>query len=417
MGALRLYDAMLANSALDFEARLKVADCLLALNETHAAALAYRAVAWYALKSGHPLAALVAARVLETIGAQGDDILAALVAYYGNESELIGKFAARINTPAESTTIELDHGPPAVDLVRVAGARAESCTSDFDEYPPALHPIPLLSALSERAFRRVLGTLVVRRLPHGEFVVRQGEPGTSFFFVATGMVRVFITDGLGREQNLAHLHENTIFGEMALISAQPRSASVQVVGEADLLEVTRESLRSLADELAPVATALHGFMRERLLRNLMATHRLFQPFNRAQRRDLLRRFTSHDVAPGTDIIREGDEGTGLFVVLSGEVGVGKESADGSAMPLATLRSGDVCGEMSLSGQSATTATVTASRPTTLLFLAREYVARMVAGVPEIKEYLAGMAEDRRLDTQLATQYARGGDDEDAAVLI
>jgi CRP-like cAMP-binding protein len=171
-----------------------------------------------------------------------------------------------------------------------------------------VHAIPLLSELSEAAFRRVLGTLVVRRLGDGQLVIREGEPGHSFFFVATGQVRVYDTDGGGKQKDLARLHENAIFGEMALLSARPRSASVVVVGEADLLEVTRESLAALAGELEPVAAALTGFTRERLLSNLMATSPLFRPFSRTQQRDLLRRFTTHDVAPGPRSSARGTRG-------------------------------------------------------------------------------------------------------------
>jgi hypothetical protein len=42
----------------------------------------------------------------------------------------------------------------------------------------------------------------------------------------------------------------------------------------------------------------------------------------------------------------------------------------------------------------------AQRPATVLFLAREYVDRMVSGVPEIKSYLEALAEDREIDNQL-----------------
>ncbi|MCP4447301.1 MAG: cyclic nucleotide-binding domain-containing protein, partial [Myxococcales bacterium] len=97
------------------------------------------------------------------------------------------------------------------------------------------------------------------------------------------------------ERDLAVLGENAVFGEMALLSNQPRSASVGVVKEADPIELTRESLAALADELEQVAAALHNFTRERLLSNLMARPPLFRPFSKAQQRDLLRRFTEHDV--------------------------------------------------------------------------------------------------------------------------
>jgi len=416
--ALQLCDAVIAAAPLDFEARIKVGDCLAALGETELASEVYRAVGWYALKSGHPLVSVVIARVLETLEQEAGDLLAALVVQYGSESELIGKFAARINLPDGDTQAappDLHASPPA-GFRRNAANRAVHCLDDFGEYPDVVHPIPLLSNLSEEAFRRVLGTLLVERLPGGSPVIREGEPGQSFFFVAAGVVRVFTSDGLGRERELARLHENSVFGEMALISAQPRSASVSVVHEADLIEVTSNSLSTLANELDQIAVALHGFTRERLLRNLMATNRLFRPFNRQLQRDLLRRFTSHDVAPETEIIRQGDEGTGLFVVLSGEVDVERENDDGSRTPLATLRSGDLVGEMALVRGEPTTATVTAARPTTVLFLAREYVSRIVAGVPEIRDYLQALADDREMDTKMALA-AEETADEDESVFI
>ena len=402
VAALRLYDAIVKEAPLDYDARIRVADCALALGQPNAQAV-YRAVAWYCIKAGHPLPALVCARVLEAHGADASDLTASLVVTYGCESDLLGKVASRIALPAEGIPIGVPdvRQPAPPDAIPAALARAESATANFKDYPEALHAIPLLSSLSEAAFRRVLGTLVLRRLPAGAMVIREGEPGNSFFFVASGSLRVFATDGLGRHTELAELGENAVFGEMALLSAQPRSATVGCLTEVDLLEVGRQSLAALADELGPVAEALHGFTRERLLANLMATSPLFKPFNRAQQRDLLRRFTSHDVAPGTVVINEGEDGRGLFVVLSGELDVSRRTADGSTVPLGGLKTGDVFGEMSIVRNARTAATVTAQRPATVLFLAREYVTRIVAGVPEIKSYLEALAEDREIDNQLA----------------
>src|SRR5262245_19544631 len=105
LAALRLYDAIVAAVPLDYDARIRVADCALALGDPRAAGV-YRAVAWYCLKSGHPLAALVCARVLEANGADAADVLASLVVTYGSESEQLGKVAARIALPAETIGIE-----------------------------------------------------------------------------------------------------------------------------------------------------------------------------------------------------------------------------------------------------------------------------------------------------------------------
>lgn len=404
LAALRLYDAIVAAAPLDHDARIRVADCALALGDPGAAKV-YRATGWYCLRSGHPLPALVCARVLEAHGADASDLTAALVVHYGSESELLGKLAARIAPPPDELAIPVPdvRTPAPPDAIAAALARAEHATAAYKEFPEALHPIPLLSAMSEAALRRVLATLVLRRLPADALVVREGEPGSSFFFVAAGRLRVFATDGLGRQTELAHLGEGAVFGEMALLGAQPRTASVACTTEVDLLEVGRQALAQLADELGAVAEALHGFTRERLLGNLMATSPLFRPFNRMQQRDLLRRFTSHDVAPGTVVIHEGEEGRGLFVVLSGELDVARRAPPegGDAVPLGTLRTGDVFGEMALLRNARTTATVVAQRPATVLFLAREYVARIVEGVPEIRSYLEALAEDREIDNQLS----------------
>jgi CRP-like cAMP-binding protein len=403
VAALRLYDAIVAAAPLDFEARIRVADAALGLGEPTAARV-YRGTGWYCLRSGHPLAALVCARVLEAHGADASDLLAALVVSYGSESDLLAKGATRIPLPPDTLAVAVPDvrqplAPPA-DAIAAALSRAEHATDALTELPSALHAIPLLSALSEAAFRRVLGTLVLRRLPADALVIREGEPGTAFYFVASGRLRVFATDGLGRQTELAELGENAVFGEMALLSAQPRSASVSCLTEVDLLEVGRQALASLADELGAVAEALHGFTRERLLGNLMATSPLFRPFTRMQQRDLLRRFTSHDVAPGTVVIQQGEQGRGLFVVLAGELDVSRRGADGTAVPLAGLRTGDVFGEMAVLRNAETSATVVAVRPATVLFLAREYVERIVAAVSEIRSYLEALAEDREIDNQL-----------------
>jgi CRP-like cAMP-binding protein len=72
--------------------------------------------------------------------------------------------------------------------------------------------------------------------------------------------------------------------------------------------------------------------------------------------------------------------------------------------------------MSLIRGGPTSATVTAASATTVLFLARDYVERIVAAVPEIRKYLETLTETRELDTQLAMQPGDLGED-DVIILI
>jgi len=90
----------------------------------------------------------------------------------------------------------------------------------------ALQPFALLTAeelavLEPRLARRAFGP--------GEYVFREGDPGDELFVIAQGTASVRRTDG-ARTLRLVTFGEGTVFGEMALLDAKPRSASVQADG-------------------------------------------------------------------------------------------------------------------------------------------------------------------------------------------
>jgi CRP-like cAMP-binding protein len=187
---------------------------------------------------------------------------------------------------------------------------------------------------------------------------------------------------------------------MALITDQPRSASVVVVGEADIIEVSKEALARVTRQIPALKEVLDRFTRERLIKNLLQTSPLFTPFTKAQQSDLLRRFEGHEAEPGMEVIRQGEPGQGLFVVLSGTLEVVARSDGGEPVPLARLHTGDICGEMSLLAHQLTSATVRAVTRATVLFLAREYVERLTAAIPEVREYFRSVAAQRAQDNNL-----------------
>lgn len=90
----------------------------------------------------------------------------------------------------------------------------------------------------------------------------------------------------------------------------------------------------------------------------------------------------------------------VFLVLSGEVDVVRNAAGAAPVNLARLHAGDVFSEMALVTDQPTTATVGAAVPTTVLFLAREYVERLAEAVPEVEAYFEKLALDRARDNTL-----------------
>lgn len=399
--AMKIYWRLVDADPHDIEARLKVADLLARMNAKESAVQVYQALGPFGIRSGHPVMTIVIAKILESMGLDTSGLLAELAKYYCADSHLISKFGQRISAEHPDTKTsapDLKKEMPPNMLIGGA-ARAAADFSKIEKYPEQLHRLPLLSDLNADTFVELCRRMKAMRLPHGAMVIREGEIGHSFFVMAAGLVRVFRTDAHGGTTELARLGEGAFFGEMAVIHASPRTASVQVMGEADLLEVDREALSALAKEMHVVAVALDRFTRERLLNNLLATSPLFAPFSRQQRLDLIKRFTGHEVSQETTVINEGDEGRGLYVVLSGEVEVTKDH-EGDQVLLATLKAGDVFGEISLVKGYPATATVKAVRQSTILFLDRVYFMRLVEALPEIKDFFENLSEERLHDTQL-----------------
>lgn len=398
--ALTLYQHILASVPLDYEVRTLVADVLAEAGATEAAAQIYRTVAIHDIRAGHPLPALVAAQALSKLGQPIDDIEAQLVRTYASGSPQLAKFAIRPAPVDPNTKIETGDAAQAKSLQHAAeqAQRAAMDLSVFVGYQEQYHPLPFLSELTQESFIAVARSLTILRLKDGELVMRQGDTGDSLFLVASGELRVFVNTPAG-PKDVAHLFENTLFGEMALITGQPRTASVAAVGEADVIQVSRSALLQVMVSVPAVREALDRFSRERLIKNLLQTSPLFAPFTKSQQGELLRRFEGHEVEAGVDIIREGERGQGLFLILSGEVDV-VAHAKTAPVNLARLRAGDLFGEMSLVTDQPTSATVRAAVPTTVLFLAREYVERLGQAVPEIQAYFEKLALDRARDNTL-----------------
>jgi len=89
-----------------------------------------------------------------------------------------------------------------------------------------------------------------------------------------------------------------------------------------------------------------------------------------------------ELAPGTILLREGEAGDSLFVVLTGELAVSKRSGNAD-IPLAVVGPGEVQGELAVLEGRPRSATVRAVGPATLLRLRREALLDVLGRQPEL----------------------------------
>lgn len=299
------------------------------------------------------------------------------------------------------TELELD-GDSLLQAIETAAGRpftssasvsvsSEEALAAVDEprlEPGALPQIPLFSDLPEDAFIALFEQCPLRRVRPGELIIKQGSRGESFFVICAGSAKVF-QEGVTRRE-VATLDEGAFFGEMALLSDAARSASVEAASEdTQVLEISAEVLTQLSRQHPTIATALKKFCRQRLLSNLMNGATLFRPFTKSERRELVQKFRARDVGRGETLIHEGQRSDGLYVILTGEVAVQVRG-----QWVASLKEGEVFGEMSLLTRTPATATVQAVKKTSLLRLPREDFDTLIMSHPQILELVAQLSDGR-----------------------
>ncbi|HZR07748.1 MAG TPA: cyclic nucleotide-binding domain-containing protein [Myxococcales bacterium] len=280
-----------------------------------------------------------------------------------------------------------------------AAAGEDDLDRAFDNVAPArtaaaahvpAKKVPLFDDLSQEAFVALVNRLGYQRHAPGELIIREGDPGRSFFIIVEGRVRIYKTGPDLKEITLAHLGEGAFFGEMALLSGAPRTANVAAEEETGILEVTDTVLRGLATKYPQVVSSLKNFYRQRLLNNVMAISPLFKDFDPSERKAIVEKFRMRQAEPGETLIEEGKNSDGLYVVLHGSVQVVARDVE-----LARLKEGEIFGEMSLLTREPASATVRTDANAILLRLPRESFQELVITHPQILALVSELTEQRR----------------------
>src|SRR4051812_27790500 len=114
---------------------------------------------------------------------------------------------------------------------------------------------------------------------------------------------------------------------------------------------------------------------------------LFEVLSEEERNALVREMELESHDEGSVIISEGQPGSSMYIIASGEVKVFTRGAGGATVYLARLGEGDFFGEVSMLSGKPRTATITASQRTELLRLDKEKLDTALATYPGIRSVL------------------------------
>jgi CRP-like cAMP-binding protein len=141
-----------------------------------------------------------------------------------------------------------------------------------------LRGIPLFKNLDDNDLKLIAGKLRQERYAKGDFVFKEGDVGDTMYLVESGQVAV-VQDDAG--EAIAYLGPGSFVGEISLLLAQPRTASLKVIIDAELWALRKQAFEELLNARPSIGLEM---MRE-LSQRLVTT-------TRGKKRQLTRRITA-----------------------------------------------------------------------------------------------------------------------------
>jgi CRP-like cAMP-binding protein len=147
----------------------------------------------------------------------------------------------------------------ATTEVRVSEAWVEETARRDD----GLGLSPLLADLAPGEVAAMVGGLKLVTKGPGSILLTEGEPGDSLFILTTGVARVYRRDASGHNFQVATLRDGDFFGEAALLTGQPRTATITAATDCELLVLDRATFEMLAAAYPRVRFLVEEFHAQR----------------------------------------------------------------------------------------------------------------------------------------------------------
>ncbi|MCS7281657.1 MAG: ATPase, T2SS/T4P/T4SS family, partial [Desulfobacterota bacterium] len=137
--------------------------------------------------------------------------------------------------------------------------------TSLEEKIASLRVSDLLKDLDDDSLEKLAKKLKVRIYPPNTAIVREGSPGDSMFIIKSGRVEVKKREpALGMDLTIASLGAGACFGEMALLTGKPRSASCVAAEETEVFVLERNDFEELLKAHPNISIALNRIVAERM---------------------------------------------------------------------------------------------------------------------------------------------------------
>lgn len=248
--------------------------------------------------------------------------------------------------------------------------------------------------LPPEALTKLSDCCQIESFPEDTVVIREGDPGDRLFIIMEGQAEVVVTGQRGTVP-IATLSEGELFGEMALLTpGETRNATVRAITPIQAITISASLFHQLLAEHPALKTALAASVELlHIFRFLKLTASPFATLDSKRLQELAARLESLTVAPGEDVVKQGEMGDVAYLVRSGKLEAVQESED-KEKRLGTLRSGTLFGETALLTDTPRNATVRAVETSELLLLRRADLLEVMGTNQEVSRQLFELMQIR-----------------------
>lgn len=255
-----------------------------------------------------------------------------------------------------------------------------------EEIARFLKQTSLFAILDDESIHRLADRATMQRFSLGETIIEEGDEGRFAYLIFSGRVRVLKRSESGRQVTLGAQSVGEIFGEQAILTDSPRSASVRATEDVVLFRIDRVDFLELLDGSQNLRQYFDQFIHERSVRDFLRTQTFLEKLKAKDVISLLDQLEPREFAAGDVVIREGASAEVMYIVREGRLKVSR-SESGDEHILGYLSDGDFFGERALLTDEPRSASVVTETATRCFALSREHFDRLLETSPAIREQL------------------------------
>ena len=109
-----------------------------------------------------------------------------------------------------------------------------------------LKKIPLFTDIDNKELNKIIQIIVEKNFKKNEYLFFENDIGNELFIITVGTIKIFKSDKkTGKIKTLTYLKEGDFLGEMAMLDKEIRSASAQVIEDANVYLLTGKNFRNI----------------------------------------------------------------------------------------------------------------------------------------------------------------------------